>query len=111
MNPDALWDRLAGGLAEYVNNYLLKNRGGGPFHIQPSYEVDYEIADAESIYEDMTFEGFWVHKVAACRNINELDPCLKHLVLQFLPKFFEQFPEYRGEECLKVKDDTRTKKC
>lgn len=103
MNSDVLWDRLAGGLAEYVDNYLLKNSGGGKLRIQPSYEVDYEIANAESLFDDASFDGYWVHKVAGCRNINNLDPRLRGLAVQFLPKFFEMFPEYKNEESLKVK--------
>lgn len=105
MRSDVLWDRLAGGLAEYVDNYLLKTSGGGKLRIQPSYEVDYEIANAESLFDDASFDGYWVHKVASCRNVNDLDSNLKELVLQFLPKFFTQFPEYRSEGCLKVNND------
>ena len=105
LKEDVLWDRLSGHLAEYVENYLLKKCGGGKFHIQPSYEVDYEILDVESLYADTTFEEFWVHRVGNCRTINHLDPCLKKLVLQFLPRFFEQFPEYRFEECLRESEE------
>ncbi|WP_143072711.1 hypothetical protein [Oscillibacter sp. PC13] len=105
MSSDVLWDRFSGCLAEYVDNYLLKTRGGGKFGIKPSYEVDYEISNPDSLFDDTSFDGYWVHKVARCRNINDLEPGLKELAIQFLPKFFTQFPEYRTEECLNVKSD------
>lgn len=104
MSQNALWDRLAGCLAEYVDNYLIKTKGGGKFRIEPSYDVDYEIANPEKLFEDMSLDGYWVHKVARCRDINDLEPQLKELALQYLPKFFEKFPEYISEECLKVKN-------
>ncbi|MDD6233089.1 MAG: hypothetical protein PUA89_10305 [Frisingicoccus sp.] len=102
-----LFDRLAGSLMTYVENYLLKQHKvkTGRLKISPSYEVDYEISDEIIRYINLTLERedcfFWYFQIAACNDLSEVDEPLKSLVIQFLPKFFEQFPEYKNAECLK----------
>ena len=76
MNIDVIWDRLAGCFKLYVENYELKK------------------------YTD-DIDNYWAHLIGGCRNINNLPNDLKELVLQFLPRFFEQFPQYKEAECLK----------
>ena len=100
MNIDVLWDRLAGCFKLYVENYELK-KYGSTFNLKPSYEVDYEIdLDVLKKYTD-DIDNYWAHLIGGCRNINNLPNDLKELVLQFLPRFFEQFPQYKEAECLK----------
>ncbi len=102
---EILWDRLAGMLMIYVDNYFIK-KSGGRLKIQPSYEVDYEIS--ESILKEISKTPseedrgkIWYHGIAACRDINDLPETLQELVVQFLPKFFQEYPMYCGEDCLK----------
>lgn len=109
---EILWDRLAGTLMEYVENYFLHQQkagvGTGTFNIGPSYDVDYEISDEilEAIDESMStgkIENYWFFQIDACRDINKLSKPLQQLVLQYLPRFYEMFPEYRDAECLIIK--------
>ncbi len=104
---DMLWDRFAGALAVYVENYLLKSGDEGSFGLKPSYEVDYEIADEiidflQKTLETSGIENRWSFQIAACKNINELAPQLKQLAVQFLPKFLKQYPQYAQARCLEV---------
>lgn len=97
MYYEVLWDRLAGGLLIYVQNYLLAKSGG---KIKPSYAVDYEVANADKLFLDQTVDSFFAHKIAECRDVNSLPEDLKTLVFQYLPRFYEMYPEYKGEKCL-----------
>ena len=97
MDYAVLWDRLAGGLLVYVENYLLAKAGG---KMKPSYPVDYEVANAEKLLSDRTIDDFFAYKVVECRDVNLLPEDLKKLVLQYLPKFYDTYPEYKGEKCL-----------
>ena len=101
MENEALWDRLAGMLVEYVENYLL-DKNKNPLGIGPSYTVDYEIKDVERLFDFEVIDDYWVVQIAGCRNINKLPPNLKELVIPFLPRFFEQYPEYKAAECLRI---------
>lgn len=117
---EPMWDRLAGTLMNYVDNYYLQqeinNReqngetglyDGFPL-IEPSYEVDYEISESILEYLRQTLEtgnidDIWYLTIGtAYQNINDFPPELKKLTVQFLPRFFAQFPEYEAEECLRV---------
>lgn len=62
--------------------------------------MDYEIENIKVIINGT--DDYWANIVSGCRNINNLPVHLKQLVQQFLPKFFEQFPEYKDEKSLKV---------
>lgn len=102
-----MWDRLAGALIIYVENYLLSKQSYSELTIKPSYDVDYEIEDSileylEKSYSSENINDIWQHKIAGCKNINELPFELKQLVNQFLPRFFLQYPQYRCEESLKI---------
>lgn len=109
---EILWDRLAGTIVEYVENYFLQKEVGdrsGKFHIGPSYDVDYEISDEilRAIDESMCtgkIENYWVFQIDSCRDINELSKPLQQLVIQYLPKFYKMFPEYKDAECLMLKN-------
>lgn len=105
---DILWDELAGQLIIYVDNYFLKKNSGGKLKIQPSYEVNYEISEdiideLQKAVEKGNISDIWYLKIAGCRNINELPLYCKKLVLQFLPRFFSEYPKYKDFECLKLK--------
>lgn len=101
-STDVLWDRLAGGLQIYVENYYLKITGGGKLKLQPSYNVDYVIEDIDLLKKHNEINDYWVFKIGGCRNINELPVFLRKLVVQFLPRFFQEYPQYRDVECLKI---------
>lgn len=100
MDIDVLWDRLAGGLQEYVENYCLYKSQS---KIMPSYDVDYKIDCLDVLQKHTTVDDYWVHQISGCDNINDLPVYLQELVLQYLPRFFEKYPIYRDAECLQKK--------
>ncbi len=106
-STDVLWDRLAGTLKTYVEDYLLKMEGG---KLQPSCQVDYEL-DAETVLflqntlNSGDIENVWYLRISGCKDINELPDELKRVVRQFLPRFFEKFPEYEDANCLKISEE------
>ena len=94
-----LWDRLAGEILEYVENYcLVKSQS----KIKPSYEVDYEINCLEELKKHGDYDNYWPHQISGCKNINDLPTYLQELVLQYLPRFFIRYPEYQNLDCLKI---------
>lgn len=104
---DVLWDALAGMLMIYVDNYLLKKNGGGKLKLQPSYEVNYEISEEIIAELKKTLKGenvsdIWYMKIAGCRNINELPLQFQKLIMQFLPRFYEEYPQYADIDCLRL---------
>ena len=101
MDNETLWDRLAGMLGIYAENYVLA-KNENPLGIEPSYAVDYEIKDVERLFDSKSIYDQWIFQIADCRDINELPPDLKELVVQFLPRFFAQYPEYETAECLAI---------
>lgn len=63
MDIGVLWDRLAGGLQEYVENYCLyKNQS----KIKPSYDVDYEIESLDELQKHTSVDDYWVLQIAGC---------------------------------------------
>ena len=106
---DVLFDRLAGGLMLFVDNYFLSKASydeNTRFKIQPSYNVDYEISE-EIIKElEKSCEGgideIWYHYISSCRNINDLPDYLQKLTILYLPKFFKQYPQYENHFCLQI---------
>lgn len=97
MDIGALWDRLAGGLQEYVENYCLyKNQS----KIKPSYDVDYEIECLDELQKHTSVDDYWVLQIAGCEHINNLPIYLQKLVIQYLPRFFKDYPEYKYVDCL-----------
>lgn len=106
---EVLWDRLAGELMEYVENYELSKSDGGKWKIEPSYNVDYKIEEEiiSELYRTLEAKdicNIWYHQVEFCTNINELPLYLKKLLKQFLPRFLSEYPQYQNAECLKIKD-------
>ena len=99
MDIGVLWDRLAGELREYVENWCLSRSQS---RIKPSYEIDYEINCLEELKKHTTLDDYWVHRISACENINDLPIYLQELVLQYLPRFFKNHPEYKNLDCLKI---------
>lgn len=99
MEIGVLWDRLAGELREYVENWCLSRSQS---RIKPSYEIDYEINCLEELKKHTTLDDYWVHRISACENINDLPIYLQELVLQYLPRFFKNHPEYKNLDCLKI---------
>ena len=97
---DVLWDRLAGGVQIYVENYIISQHAAGRYPVKPSYPVDYKIDDIEEITADTSLDGYFAHKISRCRDASELPIYLKKLVKQYLPRFFDAYPEYRGEKSL-----------
>ena len=104
MDYGVLWDRLAGGIKIYVDNYILSKRekSGNRILIEPSYPVDYEIQNLEQIVSCDSAENYFLHRICECRNINDLPVELKELVSQYLPRFFAEYPKYKDEKCLKI---------
>lgn len=111
-DEDILWDRLAGTILIYVENYAMQKKIDErektgkkgysdelPF-LKPSYPVDYEIENVEQFRDDEP----WALEISKYQNINDLPGSLKKLVIGYLPRFFKDFPEYRDAECLKVRD-------
>lgn len=101
-----MWDKLAGELVIYVENYLLSLQSDFDLVVKPSYEVDYKISDKVLAYLKKTTEAgdineIWQHKIAVCRDVKTLPNELQELVGQFLPSFFSRHPEYRHEASLK----------
>lgn len=107
-NKEVILDRLAGGLMLYVENYTLaKNKNNrNKLKLGPSYAVDYEIAPEvlELLQESCkgSVSEVWYHQISGCQDINELPEYLKNLVIQYLPRFFEEYPEYADDECLRI---------
>lgn len=99
MNINILWDRLAGEILEYVENFCLYKSQS---KIKPSYEVDYNIECLDELQKHTDIEDYWAHQIASCTNINDLPAYLQGLVLQYLPRFFEKYPEYKDADCLKL---------
>lgn len=85
MDIGVLWDRLAGGIQEYVENYCLYKSES---KIKPSYEVDYQIDCLDELQKHTTVNDYWVHQISGCKHINDLPTYLQELVLQYLPRFF-----------------------
>lgn len=104
MNNSALWDRLAGEVSVYIDNYIVAKNGGGKFHLKPSYPVDYKIEDIDKIISARSIDEYYVHVISGCKNINELPEPIKKLVIQYLPRFFAKWPEYASEKCLRIKE-------
>lgn len=102
MEFDALWGELVDGLYIYVENYFLARHPAPGSSVQPSYPVDYEIEDIDKIFADRSIENYWIHRIARCRNINDLPEHLQKLVIQFLPRFFAEHPEYASAQSLKL---------
>ena len=103
---DVLWDFLSAGVNEYVYNYFLARIRDGRnsvFRLEPSYEVDYELNNTDELFREVSLEESWMWKVAECRNINDLPPYLQELIVQYLPRFFERFPEFKDDESLKLR--------
>lgn len=98
-----MWDRLGGLLVEYVENYLLEKQNNTIFSLEPTYTVDYEIEDIDRLFSQASTSDYWALKITACENINQLPSHLKKLVIQFLPRFFETYPEYATHKSLIVK--------
>lgn len=108
-----MWDRLAGELIVYVENYLLSSKSGLGFGLDPSYKVDYEIKDTILDYLEKTLNSgdineIWQHRITTCKNVNDLPNKLQKLVNQFLPRFLSQHPEYKHEKSLVGKRRTHT---
>ena len=108
---DLLWDRLAGALMIYVENYMFCKSacGKGGLKLSPTYNVDYEIeeeiiSELSRSHENGDLRNIWYNKIDACRNINDLPLYLKKLVEQFLPRFLSEYPQYKEEECLKIEE-------
>lgn len=106
MYYSVLWERLAGGTQEFVENYFLSQseNNSGFIKIEPTYPVDYKIKNLDKIVNFNSADNYFVHKIAECRNINDLSTELKELVSQYLPKFFSKYPEYKDEKCLKIEN-------
>ena len=101
-----MWDRLAGELVIYVENYLLSLKSDFDSAVKPSYAVDYEISDKVLAYLKKSIEAgdineIWQHKIAECRDVKTLPNELQELVGQFLPLFLSRHSEYRRETSLK----------
>lgn len=108
-----MWDRLAGELIVYVENYLLSSKSGLGFGLDPSYKVDYEIKDTILDYLEKPLNSgdineIWQHRITTCKNVNDLPNKLQKLVNQFLPRFLSQHPEYKHEKSLVGKRRTHT---
>ena len=103
MENNVIFDRLASGLALYVENYSIVN-STSKFKLEPSYPVDYEIESIEELQKYTDVDNYWLHLIANCNSINELPEYLKKLVIQYLPRFFKEYPQYEDAECLKVDD-------
>lgn len=99
-----LWERLAGGIKLYVENYILSKEQSqqGGFNLKPSYVVDYEIQNLDNILFMQSLEDYYVHIIIGCRNINDLPLDLRNLAEQYLPRFFADYPEYKDEKCLQI---------
>lgn len=98
-----LFDRLAGGLRGYVENYYLHKSQS---KILPSYKVDYEISKdiingIEKSTQSENMDDMWYLKISGCTNIDELPDYLKKLIVQYLPRFFKEYPQYKNSEYLK----------
>ena len=111
---DILFDRLAGTLMLYVDNYFLSKsiyRKDTKFKIQPSYEVDYEIPEEilEELKKSITkddMDNIWFHLISGCRDINDLPDYIQKLIIMYLPRFIAQYPQYQDHPCLKINVDT-----
>ncbi len=102
---DILFDRLAGCMKIYVDNYALAHNDAEGFDLQPSYPVDYDIQEwiMQEISESYkNTNDVWYLQISRCRDINDLPVYIKELVLQFLPRFFEEFPYHKEMDCLKI---------
>ena len=103
-NVDVLFDRLAGIITVYIEDFLLQarlNKKNNQNEIKSVIDDDIMMEIVKSVSQDQ-IENIWNHQIANCKNINNLPMYLQKLVVQFLPKFFDLYPEYKKEECLKI---------
>ena len=101
---DVLFDRLAGGVLEYVKNYYLSKIQS---FVTPSYDVDYEVSQ-EILFEieksiKKNIDDIWYHQISNCKNINDLPYYLQSLIIQYLPRFLKQYPQYENHKNLQIK--------
>lgn len=106
MKTEILFERLAGSLITYVENYFLSNeKNNTKFKIKPSYAVNYEIPESiltnlKKSVESDDIDNIWYHQISGCKNINELPDYLQKLIAQYLPMFLKQYPQYNNADCL-----------
>lgn len=106
-----LWYRLYEGLNVYLKNYVLHLQNE---KVPQALAVDYEIDSSIMSYIEESLQGdleahkndanfVWYVQIMRCEDINTLPEPLQKLVLQYLPKFFAQYPEYENEPCLQIR--------
>ncbi len=92
---EVVLDSFAGTLKSKVDDYLNKQNN-------VNYKIHQNILDYILKHEDIeNIEEEWIYKICNCENINDLPDELKELANQFLPEFFNLFPEYKNSPLFK----------
>lgn len=96
----------------YVENFFISKskHEGSIIKPLPPYKVDYEISDEIIEYlkkntQEGGIENLWYHKISTYGNVNDIPSPLRELVIQFLPRFIAQYPQYKDEPSIQVKVD------
>lgn len=100
MKNEILWDRLSGEVDIFVKNYLLSKQKS---YIKPTYKVADDLP-IEKLLNAKSWEDMYVNVIGGCENINNLPSHIKQVVIAYLPRFFEKYPQYKNEKCLQVED-------
>lgn len=98
MKKEILWDRLAGEVDIFVKNYILTKQKST---IKPTYKVTEDLP-IEKLMNAKSWEDMYVNVIGGCENINDLPKYVKQVVIACLPRFFEKYPQYKGEKSLQV---------
>lgn len=87
----SIWDRFMGTLCDYIQNYQFAKYGE---LWRP--DIDYEIKSYDKLERD------WYYLMMQCDNINEFPPGLKSVAIEYMPTYFERYPDHKGAECLRL---------
>lgn len=87
-------DRFAGGLLDYIETYFHSING-------TLYKpvINYTLPDPDYVRDNWNSV---LEQIQSLKPIKEYTPELKAIAAQYLLLFFDDFPDYRDEECLKL---------
>ena len=92
---ESIMDRFVGRLMAYIDDYYASTRNG---IYKPV--VDYTIPHDEYISE----HGREImDELRSLKPLCEYSDELKDVAIQYLPLFFEEYPEYKNADCLVIK--------
>ncbi len=94
IHRDVVMDRFAGGLLYHIQTYFTSING-----ILYRPVIDYTLPDPDYVRDNWDSV---LEQIQSLKPVKEYTPGLKAIAEQYLPMFFEDFPDYEDEECLKL---------